>query len=118
MISRASTKAIAQAYNTCFSSYSRSSYGNQVFELHVNALYDFLYVNNFEAWFLNAAKGKYPHHQRQLLEFVLRIHTGESLVPATGDWSWKQRQALGQRLLADLARALITERRCPFGKPA
>ncbi len=111
MISRASAKAISDAYNKCFSSYSRGSYNRAQFELHVNDLYDFLYVNNFEAWFLNAAKGKYPHHQRQLLEFVLRIHTGESLVPATSEWSWKQRQALGQRLLADLARALIAERR-------
>jgi len=111
MISRASTKAIAEAYNTCFSSYSRGSFNSTVFELHVNALYDFLYVNNFEAWFLNLAKGKYPHHKRQLLEFVLRLHTGESLVTATDGWSWKQRQSFGQRLLADLARALIAERR-------
>ena len=40
---------LAQAYNTCFSSYSRGQYNNTVFDLHVNALYDFLYVNNLEA---------------------------------------------------------------------
>jgi len=34
---------------TCFSSYSRGQYNNTVFDLHVNALYDFLYVNNLEA---------------------------------------------------------------------
>jgi len=28
---------------------ARGQYNNTVFELHVNALYDFLYVNNLEA---------------------------------------------------------------------
>jgi len=110
MISRASAKAIAEAYHERFTSHSRSSRGGSIFELHVDALYDFLYVNNFDAWFLNGAKGKYPHHQRQLLEFLLRVHTGESLINATAEWSWKQRQALGQRLLSDLAKAIIASR--------
>ena len=78
--------------------------------LRVDALYDFLYVNSFDAWFLNAAKGKSPHHRRQLLEFVQRLHTGESLISATPEWSWKQRQVLGQRLLGDLASALVSAR--------
>ena len=34
----------------------------------------------------------------------MRLHTGASLEPATGDWSWEQRSKLGQRLLRDLAR--------------
>ena len=110
MISRASAKAIAEAYHQTFTSLYRDLEGFEAFKLHVDALYDFLYVNNFAAWFLNAAQGEYPHHRRQLLEFVQRVHTGESLVSETPEWSWKQRQALGQRLLGDLACSLISAR--------
>lgn len=108
MISRASAKAIADAYHSSFTSWSHP-YGSRrssaQFKFHGDELYDFLYVNNFDAWFLNAAKGTYPHHERQLREFIQKLHTGESV--AANDWSWKQRQSLGQRVLADLAAALI-----------
>ena len=110
MISRTSAKAIAEAYHQKFKGKRPGLRGRSIFVLHVDALYDFLYVNNFDAWFLNAAKGKGPHHSRQLLEFVQRLHTGQSLMGRTPEWSWKQRQALGQRLLGDLACALISAR--------
>lgn len=66
-----------------------------------NDLYDFLYEREYEAWFCNLAKKNI--RIRELKEFFMRLHTGESLVSATKDWSWEQRKKLGQRLLRDLA---------------
>ena len=37
----------------------------------------------------------------------MKIHTGQTLVPATQSWTWEQRSILGQRLLKDLAGCLI-----------
>lgn len=44
---------------------------------------------------------------RELKEWLLRIHTGESFSAATPNWSWEQRQALGQVYLKNLARDFI-----------
>ena len=109
MISRTSTKEIAEAYHRKFTGHRRGSHGNSVVELHDDWLYDFLYVNNSDAWFLNAMK-RLTSRRRELIEFILRLHTGESVAPATSKWSSRQRQALGQRLLGDLARATIAAR--------
>lgn len=40
----------------------------------------------------------------------MRLHTGESLLKATPDWTWKERAALGQRYLRDLAESLLNAR--------
>lgn len=109
MISRASTQKIADAYHQKFTGHRRGSHGNSVFELYSDSLYDFLYVNNFDAWFLNAVK-RLASGRRELIEFILRLHTGESVAAATVKWTSKQRQALGQRLLGDLARSIIAAR--------
>ncbi len=37
----------------------------------------------------------------------MQLHTGESLVTATPEWSWQQRQKLGQRYLRDLAEDIL-----------
>ena len=39
----------------------------------------------------------------------MKLHTGESLVSMTPDWSWKQREKLGQRYLRDLAEDFLNQ---------
>jgi hypothetical protein len=102
MISRASSLAIADAYTSRFTSRSRTSHGSTTEKVHRDQTYDFLYENEYEAWFCNLARA--PIYVRNFKDFWLKIHTGESLVPATEKWTWQQREKLGQRLLTDLAR--------------
>ena len=101
MISRQAAVAIANAYVDRFSSTSKSSYSGTTEKVHYNSLYDFLFENDYEAWFCNLAQKNYKI--RDLKEFFLRLHTGESISSSTKDWSWENRQKLGQRLLRDLA---------------
>ena len=37
----------------------------------------------------------------------MKLHTGESLVNGTPEWTWEQRKLLGQQYLNDLAEAII-----------
>lgn len=101
MLSRSASASIATAYVDRFSSTSRGSYGGTTEKVDYNALYDYLYENEYEAWFCNLAQEKYK--VRDLKEFFLKLHTGESIASALKEWSWEQRQKLGQRLLRDLA---------------
>jgi hypothetical protein len=102
MISRATALAIACEYTDRFTSVSRSSYGSSEKVLH-SSVYDFLYANDYEAWFCNLAKA--PIDVRRFKEFWMQLHTGESIVSATDGWTSEQRAKLGQRLLRDLAQA-------------
>lgn len=97
--------SIASAYTDRFTFRTRSGRGVITEEVYCNSIYDFLYENDYEAWFCNLAKK--PSSIRQFKEFWLKIHTGESLASATESWSWQQRQKLGQRLLIDLGRDLL-----------
>ena len=71
-------------------------------------LYDFLFDNDYAAWFCNASK-KIPgsYDTRGTKDFFMKVHTGETLLPATKEWKWEQREALGQRYLADLAEDIL-----------
>lgn len=102
MIGRPASLAIASAYTDRFTFRSRSNYGATTEKVYCDAVYDFLYENDYEAWFCNLARE--PIYIRPFKDFWLKIHTGESLVPATDNWSWQQREKLGQRILKDLAR--------------
>lgn len=104
MISRSCSVALAAAYTSRFSGAMRrpGSYGGYKEEVFNHALYDFLYEREYDAWFCNLARK--ATSVRGLKDFWLRIHTGESLVTATAEWTWDARRKLGQRLLLDLAR--------------
>ena len=72
-------------------------------------VYDFLYQEDYPAWFCNEARNAAnmcTDSTRPFKDFVLRIHTGESLQPSTPNWTWPQREKLGQELLRDLAEDL------------
>ena len=77
-------------------------YGGPTEKVRNHDVYDFLYENEYEAWFCNLARS--PAHIRAFKDFWLKIHTGEALVPATKDWTWQQRKKLGQRILRELSR--------------
>lgn len=107
MISRKSTKTISDAYCSRFV-ILRGRTGSRYRVITTDELYDFLYINDFEAWLLNSFKAISYVNPRQLEEFIMQLHTGESI--NAPQWSWPQRQALGQRILKDLAECLIRQR--------
>jgi hypothetical protein len=79
MISRKSAKLLAEAYNKDFSTYKRSydSFNQRRDYYHLNheQLYDYLYENDYEAWFLNSIKKLKWWEVRELKEFIMKIHT-------------------------------------------
>jgi hypothetical protein len=107
MISRRSTIAIADAYHAHFTSIFHYSSSHSEFKYKREELYDFLFANNFDAWILNAFRGISMFTQRGLKDFIMKIHTGESLASGTPTWSWENRSVLGQRILKDLAECII-----------
>ena len=102
MISRATSLAIANVYTERFTHVSSASHGGRTENVYRDSVYDFLYENEYEAWFCNLARA--PIYIRNFKDFWLKIHTGESISEATKNWSWQQREKLGQRLLRELAR--------------
>ena len=110
MLGRKTTRILAECYHSVFSGrrtvsnpYGRSS---SSYYLKKDALYDYLFERDYEAWLLNAIKGLIGR-ERDLKEFVMRLHTGETVANVTPDWSWEQRSKLGQRLLTDLAEDIL-----------
>jgi len=81
-----------------------------MFVYYEDDLYDFLFINDFEGWILNAVKAIRRYDSRGLLEFIMRLHTGESAARATEGWAWEARRNLGQRFLHDLAESLMRAR--------
>ena len=100
MISRKTAIALSElfdeiwSYSTRYSTIVRSS-----------ELYDFLFENDYEPWFTNMAKSL--HGARAVKEWVMRLHTGETVFPATPEWTWEQRQKLGQEYLEYLANDIL-----------
>lgn len=106
MVSRKTTIAIAEAYLDRFSHVSHNHYGTRNETVYNELLYDFLYEEEYEAWFCNLVTR--IGSIRSLKEFFLKIHTGESLSTSTPDWTWQKRQALGQQYLAYLASDFVS----------
>ena len=105
MMSRRTTRHLAAVYENLFTSThqvafaggGRSSYAT----VEPNQFYDFLFEHDYAPWICNQAKEL--NQKRSILEWVMRMHTGEMLVKGTPSWTWEQRQALGQKHLKDLA---------------
>jgi hypothetical protein len=102
MISRKSAMAIANAYTKKFSDCLMTSWGDYADRVYADSFYDFLYEHEYESWFCNMVKG--ISSIRRLKEWLLQIHTGESLAKATPNWSGDERKKLGQFYLKNLAR--------------
>src|SRR5437762_912543 len=112
MISRSTAKRIATLFALSFRRYGSSQVAGRYVGYHesdANEIYDFLYENGFPAYLCNAARTAAPTYKttRKVEDFIMQLHTGESLVPATKDWSWPEREQLGQEHLRSLAEDLI-----------
>jgi hypothetical protein len=102
LISRRTAIAIAKAYTKRFSRADSGRDGPTVFR---ESLYDFLFENNFQAWFCNSVKRlNYP---RELKEWAMRLHTGETFVDSTPNWDWKARAKIGQDYLKEMSKAYL-----------
>lgn len=114
MLSRKTVRFLAELYKDEYSFTDEVSlvYGRRqrIFTLKRDELHDFLFDEEYEAWFLNIIKAmKNTRRPRELLEFIMQLHTGESLLSATLNWSMEDRKKLGQRYLKDLAESLLNK---------
>ncbi len=101
MIGRKTVIVLGDVYESEFS-YSKTHGGHVV---RRDKLYDFLFANEYEAWFANMAKTLTG--ARAVKEWLMRLHTGETLTSATPKWSWEQRERLGQEYLGYLAADIL-----------
>lgn len=120
MISRRTVLALAEVYMHEFSGKSNSSsaYGGSRinYSTKPNRLYDFLYTHDYPAWFCNLAKkstfghsSEFSYATRDLKEFIMKLHTGETQTTATPDWTWEQRERLGQQYLVNLSEDILND---------
>jgi hypothetical protein len=80
---------------------------NYIYFLKSDWLYDFLYENDYDSWFMNAAQALHTGDDRALKEFIMRLHTGETVAISIPEWTLPQRIQLGQRLLRDLSEDVL-----------
>ncbi len=91
------------------------TYAKKFYDSYTEELYDFLFTHNYPAWFCNLIEKTSSYGDsassatRTLKEFVMKLHTGESLVAGTPQWTWKQREELGQQYLTDLASDILNK---------
>lgn len=104
MISRRTVARIGDFYAERFKEY-RSMNGYAVGSV---ALYDHLFVHEFPAYLCNSAR-RLRGQPRVIKDFVMQLHTGESLTAATKEWSWESRRSLGQKHLLELVRACVLD---------
>ena len=110
MISRKTAIIIAEVYEITFRIPYPSPYypGARRYKIDTSNLYDFLFDNDHSSYFCNLAKKACPNAgTRGFKEFSMKLHTGESLVTATPQWSWQQRENLGPRYLRNLAEDIL-----------
>jgi hypothetical protein len=104
MISRRSTQTLARLYGTEFSKTFQS--GSRL--AATQRLYDFLFSHEYEPYLMNVANAIRPGGgPRAVEEFVMRLHTGETIAQSTPQWDWKRRAKLGNRLLVGLAEDIL-----------
>jgi len=105
MMSRRTTRHLAAIYEHLFTNThqvgSAGGHRSSYTTVEPDDFYDFLFENDYAPWICNQAKEL--KQKRSILEWVMRMHTGETLAVGTPSWTWEQRQALGQKHLKDLA---------------
>ena len=109
MVSRRTARCLATLIANTFSkTYYPVGTGSNYSVPETDKLYDFLYEAGYEAWFCNASKSTYePRTTRKLQEFIMKLHTGETAVSVTSEWTWQQREKLGQQYLENLAADIL-----------
>lgn len=117
MISRRTALVIAEVYALAFSSSYRHRVGSRdpktMYRIETDELYDFLFSCGYSAWLCNKAKTtqnnaeKRSDAARQLKEFIMKLHTGETQYQVTTNWTPAQREKLGQQHLQNLAKDIL-----------
>lgn len=107
MISRKTALKIGETYQNHFlTRYQTKTSWN--YKNNIEGLYDFLFENEYAAWFCNKAKTlKVFEVKREIKEFIMRLHTGETQFNATTNWDWERRRKLGQEYLENLAEDIL-----------
>ncbi len=88
MFSRKSALLLSEIYNREFRNYRYS--GNNRTKSYFNdlsKLYDFLYTHDYSVWFCNKVKLLNTYGDRQIKEFIMKLHTGETQYSATTNWN-------------------------------
>jgi hypothetical protein len=112
MIARETARLIARLVTSSFTKlYESSSYGGRRIRYtysNASEVYDFLFDHEFPVWLCNAARTACSTTStRPLQDFLMKLHTGEAQYSATPDWTWAQREKLGQQYLQQLAEAIL-----------
>lgn len=111
MIGRKSAIAIAELYVSLFRQYHRpaTSSGHSYYTVAYDRLYDFLFAEGYDPWFCNLARQAHNSHStRPLQDLIMQLHTGETPLQATPNWTWDQRQHLGQVYLHNLGEDILS----------
>lgn len=118
MISRKTALSLAEVYTKAFYNLhkSYSSHNSSLrYSIEKDKLFDYLFINDYPAWFCNKSKKTsgwsetYKTATRELKEFIMKLHTGETQFDATLNWTWKQREQLGQEYLLNLATDILNK---------
>lgn len=111
MISRRTALILGKVYEVKFvynqNTYSGSRLSQTKTTVYREKLYDFLYENDYSAWFCNLARTL--TQRGSVKSLIMRLHTGETQANATKDWSWEQRRKLGQQYLRELSEDIIND---------
>jgi hypothetical protein len=113
LISRGTARLIAGLCASAFTKHysSGSGLGHGYLYSDAAAVYDFLYDNDFPAWLCNGARAACStSNTRTVQDYLMKLHTGETQYPVTKEWTWQQREQLGQKYLQQLAEAILRER--------
>lgn len=94
MISRRTTLTLGELYSESFTIPRTGS-------ILKGKLHDYVYEREYQPFFCNLVQRLI--YKSELKEFVLRLHTGETISAATPDSTWEERMEIGQRYLFSLA---------------
>jgi hypothetical protein len=106
MIGRRTTKRLAQVALERFAENKGHNMGKWV---PWDKVYDFLFEHEFESAFCNAAETACHGGEREFEEFILKLHTGESVTDYKSKIPLEVAEIEGQVQLRKLANALLTE---------
>lgn len=117
MLSRRSTKILAELYNAIFTgSYSAKTHKIDRYvyidkqKFNIDMLHDFLYERDYPEWFLLSIKRIKEYEKRSAIEFIMGLHTGAYIHQLNLNPSDKQYNLMakaGQELLNRLAQDIL-----------
>ena len=114
MINRKTTVIIADYIAYLFAGGKRRIKGKEYYFINIDKLYEFLYENNNDTWFCNLAMesatvgGKtFLDSVHGIRQFILRLHTGESILSEFPNNTLEEAQLLGYEYLFKITEDLL-----------